>query len=125
MNWFGTLFLFFQNISKRSGSQGFQLVALLFGIPCFEISNRSFKIAYAINQRRLRRVGLNCASLGGHDLSIEFNELGRIIASAPKGRKGLDDVRRALERAERATDFSKTVCYGQRSTPRVETHRLG
>ena len=126
MNWFGDAFLTFQSVSKRSRSQCFEFVALLLSIPCFEISNRCFKFAYAINQRRLRRIGLNNARLGGYDFSVEFDQLGQVIASAPHNHEGLNDIRRALERAERAADFGNAICYGhENSACKAESHRLG
>jgi hypothetical protein len=55
MRRFGSLSLWFQNVSK-SGPGFFQLISLLLSFPCFKASHFFFKLAYTFQQRRLRRL---------------------------------------------------------------------
>jgi len=109
MRWFGSACIWLQHISKRVSPDALEFILLLISVPCFKISQFCFERAYLLNQRRLRRIGLYCASLGGHNLSIEFDELGRTLSIAAQPGKSLDNVRRSLERAKRATDVCKSI----------------
>ena len=65
MRWFGACGLSLKDIGRRPIPHVAKLVTDFLAIPCFEASNFCFKRAYLLNQRRLRRIGLYCASLGG------------------------------------------------------------
>lgn len=61
MRWFGRLHAFFQRIGERAGfSDWGQLISFLLCVPCFQASNFFFKIAYALNQRKLVRLSIKC-----------------------------------------------------------------
>src|SRR5262249_9795541 len=75
MLWVGAAHVFLNRISRHAPSDLGKLVALLLCFPCFEISNFFFKLAYLFQQRRLRRIGLKCASLGGENYAVEFDDL--------------------------------------------------
>lgn len=109
MHWFGALGVWLQCVGKRSRSESLELVALLLSRPCFKASNFCFKLTYSLNQRRLSRIGLYCANLGGHNLALEFDELGRALTLASEPGQSLNDARCGLERAKRAIDICKTL----------------
>jgi hypothetical protein len=106
---FGALGLLLQRISKRTESNFFEFVALFLSSPCFMANQFFFKVAYSINQLRLRRIGLYCSGLGGHNLVVEFDELGRALSVAAQSGEGLNNVRSCLKRAERSTEFCKAL----------------
>jgi hypothetical protein len=96
MGWFGTACIGLQRVSKSSGGNGLEFVALLLSRPCFHLSNLCFKLVYSINQVRLRQIGLYCASLGGHNLALEFDDLGRAFTLASEPGQSLNDVSRRI-----------------------------
>lgn len=75
MRWFGGVHFFFKAIGERAGPQLGQFVILFFCFPCFYFSNFFFKIAYTVQQRRLLRLGTQCAALGGENRALQFNDL--------------------------------------------------
>jgi len=76
MRRFGIAHAFFQSISNNSSiPQVFQVIAFLFGLPCFEIHNFFFKIAYFLNHRRLLR-------LGGKSLSLYRNQVSGCLSDS-------------------------------------------
>ncbi len=115
MRWFGACAIFFEHVSEGSISNLTKGVSSLLAVPCLKASNFFFKSAYLLNQRRLRCIGLYCASLGGQDLSIEFDNLGRSLFVRTKRGPVFEDVRCLLERAERATDVCESL---------TERHRM-
>jgi hypothetical protein len=56
MNWFASGHRFLQAVGENSRSSVVKFIALLFCLPCFKLSHAFFKIAYRINQLRLRRL---------------------------------------------------------------------
>ena len=68
-------FFFLHNVSERTPSKVLAFISLFFCGPVFQFSNFCFKIAYTIQQRELILIGRKCASLGGNDYSVEFNNL--------------------------------------------------
>jgi hypothetical protein len=56
MKWFGTLHAILHSISERSPSNFLKFIALLLCLPCFKLSHAFFKLAYSLNQLRLRRL---------------------------------------------------------------------
>src|SRR5665213_325966 len=70
MRWFAFAHIKLQGINERFSVYSFQPVALFLSIPCFHISNFFFKVTYALQQRKLVRLGRECARLGGQDLSL-------------------------------------------------------
>ncbi len=72
MRCFSAAFGFFQNVGKRAVPNVAAFIARFFSLPCLKASYFFFKIAYAIQQRRLICLGRKCATLGGNDLSKKF-----------------------------------------------------
>lgn len=101
MHRFGAAHRFLDKVGKRTGRQGVELVALLLGIPCFHAHQLFFEIAYAGNQRRLRRLHRQCAPLGGHDFAGEFDRLRSEGLSIPEIKHRLRDI---ASRAQRSGD---------------------
>jgi hypothetical protein len=87
-----------------------KLITFFLSVPCFKASDFCFKCAYLLNQRRLRRIGLYCASLGGQDLSIEFADLGRALFIRSKRCPIFDNIGHLLKRAEHATKVCQSFC---------------
>src|SRR5262245_55927386 len=56
MRGFAVAHRFLQRVHHAPGKGGRKLVALLLSVPVFHASNLAFQLAYAINQRRLRRL---------------------------------------------------------------------
>jgi hypothetical protein len=66
MRWFGAACAWFKHVSHRTSVVWLQLILLLLGITCFEISYFCFKRAYTLSLRRIR--------LAGHDGLLESLE---------------------------------------------------
>ena len=75
MGFFASLHAFLQGINSNARSDAFKLIAGLLCSPCFKLGFFFFKLAYSAQQIRLRRLGLHCARLGGHDFSRQFEDL--------------------------------------------------
>src|SRR5882672_10887436 len=77
MIWFGTAGFWLNSIGvHRAGTLNlYKVVAFLFAIPCFKISNSFFKLALFLQQRRLHLLGVKCALMSGEDYSLEFENL--------------------------------------------------
>ena len=75
MGRFGRLRAHFQNVSESTVIAPVKFVFLLFTFPAFKLSNLFFEAAYTIQQRRLVRLGRECAALGGKDYSLKFDNL--------------------------------------------------
>ena len=76
MHWFSALSLWLHKVSEHSTRYFPKFVALSLSIPCFRLSHFFFKIAYTLQQRKLVRLGRKCVALGGHDYSLQFDDLG-------------------------------------------------
>lgn len=70
MRRFAIFHSFFQDVSEKTESQVLKFVALLVCIPCFQASHLSFKVAYLLKQRRLRRLSAENAFLKLYNRSI-------------------------------------------------------
>lgn len=92
MLWFGALHAWLYAIGRDPGPADLhKFIALFFCIPCFKISNLFFKIAYALNERHLRRLGLQ-------NLAIEREY--RLITNS-----SIADIRQALSRVEKLRKY--------------------
>lgn len=109
----GRLCLFFQNISKRSSVRFGELIFLLLSIPFFKVSHLFFKGAYLLKQRKLVRLGRDCAILGGHDYSLQFDDLLPHDGSVVKTYHRLREFGRGLE----ASKYAGKSCHGHIRVP--------
>jgi hypothetical protein len=75
MTWFGKLRGRFQDISERATFPTMKFIFLLLTLPAFKISNLFFEIAYSVQKRRMLRLGAHCATLGGENYGIQFDDL--------------------------------------------------
>ena len=98
MRWFAILHRFFQSVSERSFTIVGKLVPLLRCIPCFKARQFFFKIAYTLQQRRLRRV---C----GEDFFQKFYNRpianGRVVDILQSLRR----IKQGIEEAEASDEF--------------------
>src|SRR6516225_4472659 len=100
MSWFGSLCLFFQNISHRSGKQFTQLIFLLLSFPSFQASHFFFKCAYFLQQRRALVLCRKRGAIGLNELGLKFDELGLKGCSIPQTYHRLRDILGRIERRE-------------------------
>jgi len=111
MHWFGRTCLFLQRISKSAsarrtfGTYVHELILLLLSIPCFKVSHFFFKLTYSLQQRRLRRLGRECALLGGDDLSLQFDCFRPNDASVAGIYQELRKIRDGLKRAKQGGEI--------------------
>ena len=56
MGGFSVLHALFQRAGKNAATNFGKFIALLICVPCFQASHFFFKIAYLLNQRKLRRL---------------------------------------------------------------------
>jgi hypothetical protein len=100
MKFFGRLSVRFQNVSERWAAthRGLQFIALLLNIPCFKASHFFFKVAYAIQQRRLR---LAC----GEDLFLKFYDRRIATGGVVDVLQSLRNIERGLKGAEASENF--------------------
>lgn len=56
VRWCGAASLWLQHESERSCCNALQLIFVLLSFPCFKLSHLFFKLAYAVNHRKLRRL---------------------------------------------------------------------
>src|SRR5580704_530580 len=63
MDRFSASFRFLKRVEERSGIIPLQFVALLLSFPAFQGSHFFFKLAYALNQRRLLRLRISQGGL--------------------------------------------------------------
>lgn len=67
---------YLHRISKAASTPWFcQLVALLLFFPSAHLSEFFFKLAYSLNERRLRRICRKNLMLGGNDLLVKLDGL--------------------------------------------------
>lgn len=109
-----TAFFFLERISKLPASSVLQYIPILLNIPVFELANLGFQIVFILQQRRLRVLGREAALLGGHDYSLEFDNLrvdGRnILQSSDR----IKDVARCFE-AGKSAGNSLNIDHGNSS----------
>ncbi len=58
MGWLAVLHSWLRHVGESSPVYGLQYIALLLCFPVFQAHNFLFKLSYALNQRHLRRLGL-------------------------------------------------------------------
>jgi hypothetical protein len=102
MRWFAARFFWLKFVGERSPSKVLKLIALLLSFPCFEASHLFFKITYALNQRRLRR-------LCGKDLFLKFYNRRIPAGSVVDVFQSLREIERGLNRTEACYQFSRHV----------------
>lgn len=116
MFWLGGLHAWLQNVGKRSRSHFVKRIALSFSRPTFMLHQLFFKLAYAVGQRELSRLGRKCELLGGQNLSLQFADLGierlhDLVRDVRRGRRSAGEVEQALgeihRRLEACTDRNK------------------
>ena len=73
MRWFIAACLFLHRVDENAWGKLGKLIALFFSVPCFHLSHACFKAAYFLGHRRFALVGRKSALLGGHDLSLQFD----------------------------------------------------
>ena len=100
MKRFGRLSIWFQRIGQRCAatSQLLQLIALLLSIPCFKASHFFFKLAYAVQQRRLR---LAC----NEDFFLKFYDRRIASGSIVNVLQSLREIERGLKGAQASKNF--------------------
>jgi hypothetical protein len=74
---------FLQRVHHAPGKGRYQFVALLLSFPVFHASNLAFKLAYTLNQRRLRRICGEDLMLRSDKLLVEFDSLGLNLGRNP------------------------------------------
>jgi hypothetical protein len=105
MRGFAFLCLCLQNVSD-SAPKWFKFIFLLLSIPCFKASHFFFKLAYAINQRRLRR-------LCSEEFFLKFYN-GRIaVGGVVNVLQSLREIEGSLKRAESSESFPYHVGRSQ------------
>lgn len=72
MERFGLVANYFVHIGKCTPLKFFEFILFLLAFPFYRLSYLCFKLSYLLQQRELRRLGGQCAALGGHDLSGQF-----------------------------------------------------
>lgn len=90
MDMFNAGFFILQRINQRSESPILKYVALLLCVPCFKGSHFCFKIVYAINQRRLRRLCGENFFLQFYDRPVAGNGIVNILQSLRHIKRGLE-----------------------------------
>ena len=98
MRRFSTCFTLLKNTSERSSSKVLQFVALLLSFPFFHLSHFCFKLAYALNQRRMRRI---C----GEDFFLKFYDRRVANGSVIDVLQSLRHIERGIKNAESCYDF--------------------
>jgi len=102
MDWLSVCCLLLQKVSERSSTKVGQLVPLLLSFPCFKASHFFFKIAYALNQRKLRLLCGEDFFLKVYDSPVASGNIVDVLQS-------LRQIKRSLDRAEPHNQFSGHV----------------
>ena len=100
MRWFGALSLRLQGISKNASPNLGKLIPLLLSFPCFEVSHFFFKLAYALNQRRLRR-------LCGEDLFLKLYDRRIATGDIVDVLESLREIKGSLDRAQASDELGR------------------
>ncbi len=100
MKRFGRLSVGFQRIGERCAAtnQLLQFIALLLSIPCFKTSHFCFKLAYSIQQRRLR---LACSE----DFFLKFYHRRIATGGVVNVLQSLRNIESGLKSAQTSKDF--------------------
>ena len=96
MRGFGWLHAWLQHVGKRSRIYGVHHVAFLLCRPVFGLHQLFFQLTHAICQRELVRLGRECARIGGHDLSVQFADLGIERPSSAGSARKTEQVERLV-----------------------------
>src|SRR2546430_498482 len=99
MRRFSACFVSLHGVSKRSTTVIGQLVPLLLSFPCFKASHFFFKLAYALNQRRLRR-------LCGEEFFLQFYDRRVATGSVIDVLKSLRNIKCGLDGAQASNRFT-------------------
>jgi hypothetical protein len=99
MRWFGAAFLGLQHVNNRTSFEPYKFVLWLLAFPCFEASHFCFKHLYLLQHRQLVRLGRDCASKGGTDLSLHFDDLFPNQGSIPETKRCFGQLISRLKRA--------------------------
>lgn len=97
MRWFALAHGFFKSVDNDPWPRGVKLVALLFCFPCFYASDFFFKCAYLLNHRKLRRIGIKCAALGGQNGALKLDNLSLNVRDRFQLKEALCDISGELE----------------------------
>jgi hypothetical protein len=106
MRRFASASLFFQHIAQDISplTQLGEFVFLLLGVPCSKVSHFFFKLTYAANQRRMRRLNRYYSIWGRDDLVLEFEPFlpsdSSIVSIYNELRKIYDSTQRCEHRAK-------------------------
>ena len=104
MRWLAICHSRLRHVGESPPIYGFEFVALLLTFPVFKLHNLLFKVAYTIRQRELRRLGRQCALLGGEDRSLQFDDLVLNHGSVTETYEALRDFHGRLQRAGQSGD---------------------
>lgn len=107
MDWLAVCHRRLQCAGEGSTSMVGQFVPLLLCRPCFELHQLVFQLTYLTQQVLLRRVGQECAMLGGNDLSGEFDNLRLDGSSLLDAEQRLSEFARRLQRRDDVGNISK------------------
>jgi hypothetical protein len=92
MRRFGRAHARLQFIEKNARWQFLQFVALLCTFPCFKASHFFFKLAYALNQRRLRLLCGENFFLKFYDRPVASGNIVDVLESLHHIKRGLDSA---------------------------------
>jgi hypothetical protein len=98
MRWFGVASVWFQHVSQRALPDSLKFITLLLSFPCFEVSHFFFKLAYAMQQRRL------CFACG-EDLFLKFYNRAVPSGSVTQILYGLRQIESSLKRVKTPDDL--------------------
>ncbi len=112
MVWFAALHIRLRRISERTDIHLFQCVALLLCVPCLKLSHACFKFAYFFGQRHLALVGRKSTLLGGHDLSLQFDNCIPKFGSVSETHQFLRGLSRRFERVSAVLGSKCTKRFG-------------
>lgn len=99
VRWFTAAGLWLQRVSVGCRPYGLEFVPLLLCFPAFYASDFFFKLAYAVGQFELRRLGRKRCLLGGEDYSVDFRDLPLKQRSIAKTYCALRDFSERIERS--------------------------
>jgi hypothetical protein len=108
MRWFAGMGSYFRRVGQMTGrsvvGNVLEFVCLGLSVPCFKVSNFFFKLTYTIQQRKLVRLGRECAGLGGDDFSVQFDDLFTNQSSIANTEQRLADLRRRIQRLDHSSN---------------------
>lgn len=99
MRWFSSAHGFFYRIGADARGDFLKFIAFSVCLPLFKLSHLFFKIAYTLNQRRLRLLGGEDFFLKVYDRPIAGGGVVNVLQS-------LREIKRSLDRAEACNRFT-------------------